>query len=222
MSARVNVVYLPGTNCHRETMAAFERVGAEPRLVFLSDMLEDRVRLSDADIVCLAGGFSFGDHVGAGNVAAWFLKTRLADQLEQSRRRPMLCICNGFQIAARAGIFGSVTLTVNDGGSFRDEPRQRHVVADGNASFWLDGLAGATLEFPCAHGEGRFVYASRDGWTPALTYPADMNPDGSKDGIAGVTTPDGAVLGLMDHPERAPDSPRVIELFENAVRAVRA
>src|SRR3954462_6104438 len=106
MSVRVNILYLPGTNCQHETAAAFQRAGADPRTVFLSDLLEGRANLSDADIVCLAGGFSFGDHVGAGNVAAWFLKTKLADQVEASRGKPMICICNGFQIAAPAGPFG--------------------------------------------------------------------------------------------------------------------
>jgi phosphoribosylformylglycinamidine synthase subunit PurQ / glutaminase len=221
MSVRVNILYLPGTNCHRETMAAFRRVGGQPSMVFISDLIEGRANLADADVICLAGGFSYGDHVGAGNVAAWFLKTRLADQLELSRAKPMICICNGFQIAARAGIFGPVSLAFNESGTFRDEPRQRHVVADGNDSFWLDGLHGTTLEFPCAHGEGRFVYDARDGWETALTYPRDFNPDGSQDDIAGVTTPDGNVLGLMNHPERSPDSPHVLDLFLNAVKAVR-
>jgi phosphoribosylformylglycinamidine synthase len=198
-------------------------VGAEPQLVFLSDLLEGRGRLSDADVVCLPGGFSFGDHAGAGNVAAWFLKTRLADQLAESRAKPMICICNGFQIAARAGVFGDdVSLAVNTSGTFLDEARQRHIPVDSNDSFWLDGLRGSTLEFPCAHGEGRFVFATRAGWSPAFTYPLDDNPDGSTDDIAGVTTPDGLALGLMDHPERAPDSPNVLDLFANAVRAARA
>jgi phosphoribosylformylglycinamidine synthase len=222
MSVRANILYLPGTNCHRETAHAFRRVGAEPQVVFLSDLLGGRGRLSDADVVCLPGGFSFGDHAGAGNVAAWFLKTRLADQLAEACAKPMICICNGFQIAARAGVFGEVSLVVNENGTFLDEARQQHVAVDANRSFWLDGLRGSTLRFPCAHGEGRFVFASHDGWTPAFTYPRGTNPDGSTDDIAGVTTPDGNVLGLMDHPERAPDSPQVLDLFANAVRAARA
>ena len=222
MSVRVNILYLPGTNCQHETATAFERAGADPRIVFLSDLLEQRANLADADIVCLAGGFSFGDHAGAGNVAAWFLKTRLRDQLDASRVTPMICICNGFQIAARAGLFGEVSLTYNHNGTFHDEPRQQHVVSKDNESFWLRGLHGAILEFPCAHGEGRFVYGSREGWKTALSYPDGLNPDGSEDAIAGVTTSDGNVLGLMDHPERAPDSVDVQEIFRNAVETARA
>jgi len=222
MSAvRVNVLYVPGTNCQRETAAAFARVGADPRLVALSDLLAGGARLQDADIVCLPGGFAFGDHTGAGNIAGWFLKTRLREQLQECRGRPMMCICNGFQTAARAGIFGEVSLAVNAGGTFHDEPRQPHVAVAENESFWLDGLRGETLRFPCAHGEGRFLFDSRAGWAPALRYPPGANPDGSSEDIAGITTDDGLVLGLMNHPERAPGSGLAMALFANAVAAVR-
>jgi phosphoribosylformylglycinamidine synthase len=219
MSVRVNLLYLPGTNCQRETADVFRRVGADPRHVFLADLLEGRESLADADIVCLPGGFSFGDHAGAGNIAAWFLRTRLADQLEASRSRPMLCICNGFQIAVRAGMFGEVSLAVNESATFHDEPEQAHVVASDNDSFWLEGLRGRTLKFPAAHGEGRFVWRSREGWKPALAYPPGQNPDGSSDDVAGITSSDGMVLGLMNHPERAAvRSSDTLELFANAVR----
>ncbi len=219
MSVRVNVLYTPGTNCQFETSRAFVAAGARAELVFLEDLLRGRSRLSDADIVCLPGGFSFGDHVGAGNVAAQFLKASLADQFAECRERLMLCICNGFQIAARAGVFGELTLRINANGTFYDEPRQPHVVASDNSSPWLAGLGGETLTFPCAHGEGRLELGSREGWKPALAYPGGRNPDGSADDIAGVTSPDGLALGLMDHPERAQADPQVLELFRNGVRA---
>jgi phosphoribosylformylglycinamidine synthase subunit PurQ / glutaminase len=221
MSVRVSILYVPGTNCHRETAATFRRVGGDPHWVLLEDLLRGSARLSDADVVCLPGGFAFGDHIGAGNVAAAFLTRRLGEQLKRCREKPMICICNGFQIAVRTGLFGPVSLVVNANGTFHDEPRQRHLVVEDNDSFWLDGLRGATLEFPCAHGEGRFIYERREGWRPALLYPAGANPDGSSDGIAGVTNPDGNILGVMDHPERARDAPLVDELFANAIRAAR-
>jgi phosphoribosylformylglycinamidine synthase subunit PurQ / glutaminase len=217
----VNILYTPGTNCQHETANAFRRVGADPHIVLLSDLLDGRAHLQDADLVCLPGGFSFGDHSGAGNVAAWCLRTRLAEQLQAIRSRPTMCICNGFQIAARTGIFGEVSLAINEIGTFHDEPFQAHRVAEDNPSLWLTGLQGETLSFPCAHGEGRFLFASRSGWSPALVYPPGDNPDGSNEDIAGITTPDGLVFGLMNHPERANNSSIVLELFANAVRAVR-
>lgn len=221
MTVTANILYFPGTNCQRETAVAFEQVGARTRQVFLSDALEGRARIDDADILCIPGGFSFGDHIASGVVAAKFLTTKLSDQLSACRKRPMICICNGFQIAVRAGLFGDgLALTVNDIGTFHHVARQQHNVVPQSGNVWLAGLDGQTLRFPCAHGEGRFVYTSRDGWRPALTYPEDANPDGSTENIAGITTPDGLILGLMDHPERARDDERNLEIFRNGVRAV--
>ena len=234
MKPTVNVVYLPGTNCHEETLRAFRHVGAEPRLLFLADAMAGRARLDSADILCLPGGFSFGDHLAAGTVAGLLLRTRLKDQFDAARRRLMLAICNGFQIALRAGCFGpGVALKVNACGTFQNVPNQPHQVVTDNPSPWLAGLAGQTLEFPCAHGEGRFVAErgavqgngraeSTDGWRVALRYPANANPDGSSDGIAGVTTPDGLVFGLMNHPERALDPQVRLAFFDNGVRYARS
>jgi phosphoribosylformylglycinamidine (FGAM) synthase-like amidotransferase family enzyme len=220
---RVNVVYLPGTNCHEETLRAFRHVGAEPRLLFLADALAGRARLDDADILCLPGGFSFGDHLAAGTIAGLLLSTRLKDQFDAARGRLMLAICNGFQIALRAGCFGpGVALKVNACGTFQNVPDQPHQVVTGNPSPWLAGLSGQTLGFPCAHGEGRFVAERTEGWRVALRYPADANPDGSADGVAGITTPDGLAFGLMNHPERALDPQVRLAFFANGVRHARA
>jgi phosphoribosylformylglycinamidine synthase len=226
MKPTVNVLYLPGTNCHAETIRAFARAGARPQLVFLADIVSGVARLDDADILCIPGGFSFGDHLGAGAVAALILRTRLAEQFRACGDRPMIGICNGFQIILRAGRFGSgVSLKVNDSGTFDNLPLQRHVVADDNSSLWLTGLAGATLTFPCAHGEGRFVCKPRaattsDEWRTAMHYPTNENPDGSSADIAGITSTDGLAFGLMNHPERAIDPQTQIAFFENGVKAV--
>lgn len=219
MTVKVNVLYLPGTNCHRETLQAFKAVGAAPSLVFLDDLLRGAERLSAADIVCLPGGFSFGDHVGAGNVAAQYFRRRFSNELAKCSEMLSICICNGFQVAARAGLFGAVSLRVNANATFHDEARQRHIVEPGTDSPWLAGLAGETLVFPCAHGEGRFEIGGTAGWKPVLTYPPDRNPDGSMQDIAGVTTENGLVLGLMNHPERSPATALAREIFRNGVRA---
>jgi phosphoribosylformylglycinamidine (FGAM) synthase-like amidotransferase family enzyme len=224
MKPTVNVLYLPGTNCQEETIAAFAAVGATPRLRFAADLLAGHERLDDADILCIPGGFSFGDHLGAGAVAGALLRSHLADQFEACRTRPLIGICNGFQIAVRGGCFGKVALKVNSSGTFRNEENQRHVVDEDNDSPWLTGLGGQTLVFPCAHGEGRF---HPDSTTPAaeyrvaLRYEKESNPDGSFDNIAGVTSLDGLSFGLMDHPERAVDPEVRLAFFENGVRAVR-
>ena len=226
MKPTVNILYLPGTNCHAETIRAFTRAGARPQLVFLANIVSGVSRLDDADILCVPGGFSFGDHLGAGSVAALMLRTRLAEQFQACFDRPMIGICNGFQIIMRADRFGpGVSLKVNDSGTFENRPVQRHVVSRDNPSLWLDGLAGATLTFPCAHGEGRFVHEPAPGtapthWRTALRYPADENPDGSDENIGGITSADGLAFGLMNHPERSIDPPTQIAFFENGVKAV--
>ena len=219
MTVTVNIAYFPGTNCQAETAVAFEAVGAAPRLVFIADVLDGKARMDDADILCLAGGFSYGDHIASGVVAAKFLTTRLADQLAACRKRPMICICNGFQIAVRAGLFGGdVALSVNDIGTFNHVTQQEHVIAQDHRNVWLAGLEGQTLRFPCAHGEGRLIYESDNGWHTAIRYPETHNPDGSTDNIAGISTPDGLILGLMNHPERA-RSEQNLEVFRNGVKA---
>jgi phosphoribosylformylglycinamidine synthase subunit PurQ / glutaminase len=226
MKPTVNILYLPGTNCQAETIRAFTRAGARPQLVFLADIISGVSRLDDADMLCVPGGFSFGDHLGAGSVAALMLRTRLAEQFRACFDRPMIGICNGFQIIMRADRFGpGVSLKVNDSGTFENRPVQRHVVSRDNPSLWLDGLAGATLTFPCAHGEGRFVHESaldtgQTHWITALRYPADENPDGSDENIGGITSADGLAFGLMNHPERSTDPLTQIAFFENGVKAV--
>jgi phosphoribosylformylglycinamidine synthase len=204
-------------------MRAFARVGAEPRLRFLADVRSGAERLDDADILCLPGGFSFGDHLGAGAVAGVLLRTQLADQFRACQERPILGICNGFQILVRAGCFGpGLALKTNASGTFHDQPRQRHEVASDNDSPWLTGLAGEVLELPCSHGEGRLARddsAGNPSWRPALRYPDGANPDGSVDDIAGITSANGLTFGLMDHPERARDPRTQLAFFENGVRA---
>jgi phosphoribosylformylglycinamidine synthase subunit PurQ / glutaminase len=218
----VNVLYLPGTNCQAETMRALRQVGADPRMIFVSDALAGRARLDDADITCLPGGFSFGDHIAAGAVGGLLLRTRLRDQFNACLGRPMICICNGFQIALRAGCFGpNVALKTNSTGTFLNNPAQRHHVVSVNDSPWLAGLQDTILEFPCAHGEGRFVYTAEDSWNVALKYPADENPDGSAGDIAGITTNNGLIFGLMNHPERATDPHVRLAFFANGIRAAR-
>lgn len=222
MKPKVNVVYFPGTNCQRETVRAFDTVGADVRVVFAEDAVNGRDRLDDADILCLPGGFSYGDHIRGGAVAAAMLTLGLAPQLAACREKPILCICNGFQIGVKAGLFGDgLTLAVNTSGTFLHRANQRHQVPDDHGTLWLKGLEGETLTFPCAHGEGRFIYTNRNGWRPALRYPADENPDGSVEDIAGIGDETGRIFGLMNHPERAQHRPINLAIFENGVNAVR-
>lgn len=216
----VNVLFAPGTNSHKETMWMFEQAGAEARLLLLRDVLDGNAQLDSGDALCIPGGFAFGDHLGAGALEGKYLQLRLADQLARARQKPILAICNGFQVAVRSGLFGEgIALDVNESGTFRNIVRQPHIVEPNTDCVWLDGLQGSTLYFSCAHGEGRFSGTKTDAWEVALRYPEGHNPDGSMQNIAGISSPDGLVFGLMDHPERLSDEPGVLDIFRNGVKA---
>jgi phosphoribosylformylglycinamidine synthase len=155
-------------------------------------------------------------------VAAALLTLGLGAQLDPYKSKPILCICNGFQIGVKAGFFGKgITLAVNETGTFVHRAAQPHIVPHNHDTFWLNGLEGQILIFPCAHAEGNLTFTSRTGWRPALFYPCGENPDGSAENIAGVTSLSGEVFGLMNHPERAQQRQENLTIFENGVRAVR-
>lgn len=233
------ILYAPGTNCHEETAAALARAGLPSSLLLLSDLLNGRVRLGDFDAAIIPGGFSYGDHLGAGRIFAMALVERLREPLAQfiAAEKPILGICNGFQVLAEAGILPArsagnrkLALLANQSAHFEDR-RVRLLVSGGN-SIWTRGLAGRVLEMPSAHGEGRpftlepitrdrvaLRYTDERG-APASRYPD--NPNGAPDAIAGITDSTGFVLGLMPHPERASlpahESQDGLALFQNLAR----
>lgn len=203
-------------------MRVFRHVGADIELLFTEDVARGAASLDDGDVLCIPGGFSFGDHLGAGRVAGQLFGQQLRDALTQ-RPRPVIAICNGFQIAVQCGLFGTgVDLVANQSGTFLNIPNQKHQVVENNDSVWLNGLAGKELVFPCAHAEGQFRYdptvpAAERGWQPALVYPQGHNPDGSMSDIAGITSRDGLILGMMDHPERSMNHDVRNAFFANVV-----
>jgi len=209
------ILYSPGTNCHEETAAAIEFAGGRTELVLLRDLLDGRTRLRDYQAAVIPGGFSYGDHLGAGRIFATMLVARLRDQLEEflEARKPLLGICNGFQVLTESGILPgrtpgkrSMALLENQSAHFEDRKIRLLVSAENCA--WTE-----ILEMPTAHGEGRplfcdaadaaarvvFRYTDAQG-RPTMEYPS--NPNGAPGAVAGVTDETGLVLGLMPHPER--------------------
>ena len=220
--ARTAILYAPGTNCHEETAAAIELAGGRAELVLLNDLIGGERRRGDYQAAVIPGGFSYGDHLGAGRIFATMLVARLRDQLVRflDARKPLLGICNGYQVLTEAGILpgrspGERTMALIENQSARFEDRKIRLIVSTQASMWTEGLAGKVLEMPSAHGEGRpllcasgtsaapravFHYGNEQG-QPTMDYPS--NPNGSPDGVAGITDETGLVLGLMPHPERA-------------------
>ena len=220
--ATTAILYAPGTNCHEETAAAIELAGGKAEVVLVHDLLDGGRRLGEFQAAAIPGGFSYGDHLGAGRVFATLLVARLYEPLQEFLRvgKPLLGICNGFQVLSEAGILpcrapGHRTMALLENESAHFEDRKVRLSVTAPESLWTRGLAGQTLEIPSAHGEGRtlfegtnspdplrvaFRYADAAG-NPASCFPD--NPNGSKDAIAGLTDDTGLVLGLMPHPERA-------------------
>ena len=210
---KVFVIYWPGINCEEETMAAFRAVGADPQLVFVRDLISGKIKITDCDLICFPGGFSYGDHIDTGIVAAVMIQEFIQALLEA--KIPGIFICNGFQIAVRAGIFGNnnLALVQNDSGVFCSRPA-KHFVEKSNC-LWTAGLEGRTLKFPAAHHAGKvttFGHVNR-----VMRYEG-LSPNGGE--IAAVTNPNGALLGIMDHPERPIGNKDVLEIFRNGIKAV--
>ena len=239
--ATTAILYAPGTNCHEETAAAIELAGGGAELVLLRDLLEGRARLSDYHAAVIPGGFSYGDHLGAGRIFATVLVAQLRDQLVDflAARKPLLGVCNGFQVLAEAGILpgrtpGERSMALLENQSAKFEDRKIRLIVSPEKCAWTEGLAGEILEMPTAHGEGRPLFchtASGDGARvvlryvdsqarPTMHYPE--NPNGAPEAIAGITDDTGLVLGLMPHPERtalpAHYSQDGMKLFRNLIR----
>lgn len=208
MSApRALVITGPGTNRDRDASFALERAGADPETVAVAELAERPERLDDAALAVIAGGFSYGDALGAGRLLALDLTAahggRLGEALRAfvDRGRPVVGICNGFQVLTRAGLLPGA-LGHNESGHF-DCRWVALAPEPGCRSIWLDGNPDE-IDCPIAHGEGRYVHpdpaALAANGQIALRYRGG-NPNGSVADIAGVCDETGLVLGLMPHPE---------------------
>lgn len=224
-SPRVLVLRAPGTNCDRESAFAFEKAGAQTEFAHIRRLLEEPQLIAGAQILCLPGGFSYGDDIASGRILAVQLRHHLRDVLEEFKAagKLILGICNGFQILIKSGVLLAdvapgdlaATLTLNDSGKFEDRWVKLNVSSD-KCVFLKDVQQ---MYLPVAHAEGKFVprdeatlsaleqygqvvlrYARLDGQPGEVPYP-DC-PNGATGAIAGVCDPTGRVFGLMPHPER--------------------
>ncbi len=228
---RVLVLRSPGANCDEETADAFRLAGAVAERVHVNRLLELPGLLDEYQILCLPGGFSYGDDVAAGRVLGNRLRLHLADPLREFRDQDKLIlgICNGFQVLAKTGLLDLedsdgplATLTWNDHGRY--EARWVHLAAtsipsgQGKCVFLQDC---EQLELPIAHAEGNIQmrdaktfqqlvesgqvvlrYATADSQSGEAALPFPINPNGSAGNAAGLCDSTGRVFGLMPHPER--------------------
>ncbi|MDW8011270.1 MAG: phosphoribosylformylglycinamidine synthase I, partial [Sulfolobales archaeon] len=195
-----------GTNCDEDVLRSLKEVdsGVKAEIVWHKDF-----RVGGGwDAVIVPGGFSYGDWLRAGAIAA---RSRAMRELAEATTRgvPVLGICNGFQILVEAGLLKGAFLP-NESGRFIC--RWVRLRIDNPKGPWLSlTRSGDELHMPVAHGEGRYYIEERDyesvvSSSPILRYLPSDNPNGSSYNIAGIGTEDGYVLGLMPHPERAVNS----------------
>ena len=215
---RVAILREQGVNGQVEMAAVFDRAGFAAVDVPMSDLLEGRAALADFVGLAACGGFSYGDVLGAGS--GWartiLFNERLKDSFTEFFERSdtfSLGVCNGCQMMAQLRDivpgadawphFGRNT-------SSRFEARVCMVEIEKTPSLFFDGMAGSRVPIVVAHGEGHAVAVSADA-LPALRYvdgygkvteQYPLNPSGSAQGVAGLSSADGRALILMPHPER--------------------
>ncbi|MBI3507647.1 MAG: phosphoribosylformylglycinamidine synthase I [Proteobacteria bacterium] len=212
-----------GTNCDQETANALRAVGADADLVHINELKSGKTRLLDYAIAVIPGGFSYGDDVAAGKILANELKMHVKDLKTFVRSgRPVLGICNGFQVLVKAGILPQTrsgeqvaSLANNDSNRFESRWIRLRLNTQSHSLFLKD--LPEMIELPVAHGEGKFVVKSpkiledlKRTNAIALQYVNEegnlsgypFNPNGSIFNIAGISNPEGNCLGLMPHPER--------------------
>lgn len=194
------VIVFPGSNCDRDMARAFTQAGADVTMVWHKETeLPDGV-----DLVGLPGGFSFGDYLRCGAIAA---RSPICDAVVRHAGRGgyVLGICNGFQILAETGLLPGALMR-NRALKYicRSVPL---TVATADSAFTSGYAAGQQIDLPIAHHDGNYnatdaqMAELRDADRVAFTYGA--NPNGSMNDIAGILSANRRVLGMMPHPERA-------------------
>jgi phosphoribosylformylglycinamidine synthase I len=229
---RVLLMRAPGTNCDAETVRAFRDLGVQAEVVHTQKVFREG-NLHDYDVLVLPGGFSYGDYVRSGAIWAKECEYRIGRDLERfiDEGKPVIGICNGFQLLVEAGFLPSfkgrstypeAALANNTRGYQCRWIRMKHVNG-GNCALTREIPHNMVMRVPIAHGEGRFVFPRkreeeflhrlyendqlvfryvRDDGSFAEMEPWH-NPNGAWHDIAGICNPEGNVIGLMPHPERA-------------------
>ena len=208
---KFGVVTFPGSNCDYDAYkAVVESFGEEAVYIWHKDH-----DLQNVDVVILPGGFSYGDYLRAGAIARFSPVMREVIG-HADRGRPVIGICNGFQIACEAGLLPGALLR-NESLQFVSAPVHLRVE---NASTMFTSAYdhGQVLRIPIAHGDGRYTADTETldeleqsgrvvfRYVDAAGEPTETaNPNGSARSIAGIVSAEGNVLGMMPHPERALD-----------------
>ncbi|MGU3292854.1 phosphoribosylformylglycinamidine synthase subunit PurQ [Williamsia sp. M5A3_1d] len=224
MTARIGVITFPGTLDDVDASRAVRLAGATPVELWHAD-----TDLQGVDAVVVPGGFSYGDYLRAGAIARF--APMMGSVVEAATRGvPILGICNGFQVLCEAGLLPGA-LTRNIGLHFVCRDQWLEVAS--TTSAWSSRFEpGAEILVPLKSGEGRYVASDEvldelEGEGRVVFRYAGDNPNGSMRSIAGISSADGRIVGLMPHPEHATEpltgpSDDGLGLFYSALDAVLA
>ncbi|MFZ3582426.1 phosphoribosylformylglycinamidine synthase subunit PurQ [Loktanella sp. DJP18] len=198
---RAAVLVFPGSNCDRDMAVALRAAGADVTMIWHKD-----AEIGDVDLVAVPGGFSFGDYLRCGAIAA---QSPVCQGLKRHVERGgyALGVCNGFQVLTETGLLPGALMR-NAGLKFVCKPVTL-TVATAASAFTQGYTAGDTITLPVAHHDGNYTAdpdtldALRDQDRIAFAYGDNFN--GSRNDIAGVLSENRRVLGMMPHPERAVD-----------------
>jgi phosphoribosylformylglycinamidine synthase I len=198
--SKAGVLRFPGTNCDRDVFEALETKGRNPEWIWHADQFDSK----KYDALFLPGGFSYGDYLRSGALAA---RAPAMKSVREAADRgvPVLGICNGFQILCEAGLLPGA-LVRNRGLRFIDDWVSLKL-ANSNSAFAKKSARGAQARLPIAHADGRFVVEDdalkklQD--NGQIWWQYEANPNGAAADIAGVMNEKKNVAALMPHPERA-------------------
>lgn len=227
---RVGVVTFPGSLDDRDALRAVRLAGATPVALWHGEG-----DLQGVDALVLPGGFSYGDYLRCGAIAA---QSPIMSEVIQAAHKglPVLGICNGFQILVEAGLLPG-GLVRNNHGDFICRDQKLRV--ESTQTVWTSDYSEAQeITIPLKNGEGGFIADAEtlkriEGENLVVFRYLDVNPNGSLHDIAGLRDPSGRIVGLMPHPEHAvepgfgPDTDTAMKsgidglaMFTSAVRSV--
>jgi phosphoribosylformylglycinamidine synthase subunit PurQ / glutaminase len=229
---RAAVIVFPGSNCDRDMKVALERtVGAKVTMVWHGE-----TRVPAGDIIVIPGGFSYGDYLRCGAMAAHSAIMR--DVVSKAKAgTPLLAVCNGFQIVTEAGLLPGVLMR---NASLRFVCKDVHLkVEQTNTTFTRAYQQGQVIRVPIAHAEGNYftdaqTLARLEGEGQVVVRYCDpsgavtpaANPNGALANIAGICDPTRRIVGMMPHPERLADAALGgtdgRALFESVITALAA
>ena len=197
------VIQFPGSNCDRDTLEVLrDNMKIEAKLVWHNEFKDDVY-----DAVILPGGFSFGDHLRGGIIAAHSPAMEGVRKMAKEGK-PVLGICNGFQILIESELLPGSLLRNS---SLKFVCKWMDLQVDNvDTAFTCAFERGEKVRMPIAHNEGRFfaedqLLGSLRADDRVLLHYLNENPTGTSEGIVSISNEDGNVVGMMSHPERASD-----------------